>query len=222
MPIVIGLPQSSGNIRPGSPRDSCHHLLMAPSAPDPIRKFIRWFDDAQRAKIPTYEAMALATADSSGKTSVRFVLLKKVDDQGFVFFTDNRSHKGRDLRANSHAALAFYWDLKRRQVRVEGKVEEVSAAESDAYWPTRPRQSRIAANASHQSAPLRSRAKLLAECARLNRKFRRQEVPRPSYWIGYRVRPDAIEFWTHRDHRLHEREIYLRRPRGWQRGLLQP
>jgi pyridoxamine 5'-phosphate oxidase len=189
---------------------------------DPIAKFIRWFDDARRARIPNYEAMALATAVRSGKTSVRFVLLKRLDHRGFVFFTDARSRKGRNLRGNPHASLAVYWQPKGRQVRVEGRVEEITPAEADAYWRTRPRQSQLAATASHQSARLRSRAELLARVARLARKFRGREVPRPPLWTGFRVRPDAIEFWTHREHRLHDREIYLRDGRGWRRDLLQP
>jgi pyridoxamine 5'-phosphate oxidase len=189
---------------------------------DPIAKFLRWLDDAQRAGIPNYEAMALATATRTGKTSVRFVLLKGIDERGFVFFTDARSRKGRELLGNPHASLAIYWQAKGRQVRVEGSVEEVTPAEANAYWPTRPRQSRLAASASHQSARLRSRAELLARFARLARKFRGREVPRPRQWTGFRVRPDAIEFWTHREHRLHDREIYLRFGRQWRRDRLQP
>jgi pyridoxamine 5'-phosphate oxidase len=195
---------------------------MARHGPDPIAKFIRWLEDARRARIPNYEAMALATAARSGKTSVRFVLLKGIDQRGFMFFTDARSRKGRELRGNPHGSLALYWQPKGRQVRVEGRVEEITPAEADAYWPTRPRQSQLAASASHQSARLRARAELLARVARLARKFRGREVPRPPLWTGFRVRPDAIEFWTHREHRLHDREIYLRHGHGWRRDLLQP
>lgn len=195
---------------------------MARHSSDPITKFIRWLNDAQRANIPNYEAMALATAERGGKTSVRFVLLKGVDERGFVFFTDARSRKGRELRNNSQAALALYWQPKGRQVRVEGRVEEVTPEEADAYWPTRPRQSRLAASASHQSARMRSRAELLARFARLARKFKGREIPRPPLWTGFRVCPEAIEFWTNREYRLHEREIYLRNGREWRRDLLQP
>ncbi len=195
---------------------------MARGGDDPIAKFIRWLEDARRAEIPNYEAMALATAARGGKISVRFVLLKGVDQRGFVFFTDARSRKGRELRDNPRASFAHYWHPKGRQIRVEGRVEEVTPEEADAYWATRPRQSQLAASASHQSARLRSRAELLARFARLARKFRGREVPRPSSWTGFRVRPDSIEFWTHREHRLHDREIYLRRGRGWRRDLLQP
>jgi pyridoxamine 5'-phosphate oxidase len=195
---------------------------MARHGHDPIAKFIRWLEDAQRARIPNYEAMALATAARNGKSSVRFVLLKGIDQRGFMFFTDARSRKGRELRSNPHGSLAFYWQPKGRQVRVQGRVEEITAAEADAYWPTRPRQSQLAASASHQSARLRSRAELLARVARLARKFRGREVPRPPLWTGFRMCPDAIEFWTHREHRLHDREIYFRHGRGWRRDLLQP
>jgi pyridoxamine 5'-phosphate oxidase len=195
---------------------------MEPSGHDPIAKFIRWLEDARRVRIPNYEAMALATAARGGKISIRFVLLKGIDQRGFVFFTDVRSRKGRELRDNSRASFAHYWQPKGRQVRVEGRVEEVTPAEADAYWSTRPRQSQLAASASHQSARLRSRAELLARFARLASKFKGREVPRPSYWTGFRVRPDSIEFWTQREHRLHDREIYLRRGRGWRRNLLQP
>ncbi len=189
---------------------------------DPIAKFIRWLDDARGLKIPNYEAMALATAGADGRPSVRFVLLKKIDERGFVFFTDGRSRKGRELRANPHASLAFYWQPKGRQVRVEGRIEEVAPSEADEYWSTRPRQSQVAASVSHQSAPLRSRALLLARVTRLARKIRGREVPRPDEWSGFRLCPDAIEFWTHREHRLHDREIYLRHGNSWRRSLLQP
>jgi pyridoxamine 5'-phosphate oxidase len=195
---------------------------MARSGHDPIAKFIRWLDDARRVRIPNSEAMALATVARGGTTSVRFVLLKGIDERGFVFFTDARSRKGRELRGNPRASLALYWQPKGRQVRVEGRVEEVTPAEADAYWLTRPRQSQLAAIASHQSARLHSRTELLARCGGLAREFRGREVPRPQCWTGFRVRPDAIEFWTHRAHRLHDREIYLRRGRGWRRDLLQP
>jgi pyridoxamine 5'-phosphate oxidase len=189
---------------------------------DPVAKFIRWLEDARGLKIPNYEAMALATAAPDGRPSVRFVLLKGIDQRGFVFFTDSRSRKGRELRANPPASLAFYWQPNGRQVRVEGRVEEVSPSEADEYWSTRPRQSQLAASASYQSARLRSRASLLARVTRLATKLRGREVPRPPGWLGFRLRADVIEFWTHREHRLHDREIYLRHGNNWRRGLLQP
>jgi len=189
---------------------------------DPIAKFIRWLNDARGLKIPNYEAMALATAERSGQPSVRFVLLKGIDQRGFVFFTDSRSRKGRELNANPQASLAFYWQPNGRQVRVEGRVEQVEPPETDEYWSTRPRRSQLAASASYQSARLSSRASLLARVTKLAGKVRGRAVPRPREWLGFRLRPDAIEFWTHREHRLHDREIYLRQGNNWRRELLQP
>ena len=195
---------------------------MAQRSHDPIAKFIRWLNDARRLGIQNYEAMALATAARSGKTAVRFVLLKGIDERGFVFFSDARSRKGRELHGHPHASLALYWQPKGRQVRVEGSVKEVTPQEADVYWATRPRQSQLAASASYQSARLHSRAELLGRYTRLAGELRGREVPRPSWWTGFRVRPDVIEFWTHREHRLHDREIYVRRGREWRRSLLQP
>ena len=195
---------------------------MAQRSHDPIAKFIRWLNDARRLGIQNYEAMALATAARGGKTAVRFVLLKTIDARGFVFFTDARSRKGRELQGNPRASLALYWQPKGRQVRVDGRVREVTAYEADVYWTTRPRQSQLAASTSYQSARLHSRAELLGRYTRLAGELRGREVPRPSWWTGFRVRPDVIEFWTHREHRLHDREIYLRRGRKWRRSLLQP
>lgn len=197
-------------------------MAAADRRSDPIAKFVRWLDDARALQIPNYEAMALATADSTGRPTVRFVLLKGIDQRGFVFFTDRRSRKGRELRSNPRASLAFYWQPNGRQVRVEGRVEDVASSEADEYWSTRPRQSQLAASASFQSAPLRSRASLLARVAKLATKHRGREVPRPGEWSGFRLHPDSIEFWTHREHRLHDRQIYLRDGTKWRRVLLQP
>jgi pyridoxamine 5'-phosphate oxidase len=190
--------------------------------PDPLTRFRRWFAEAGRAGIELPEAMALATADAAGRPSVRFVLLKGADPRGFVFFTDGRSRKGRELRVTPHAALVFYWHEIGKQVRIEGRIVEVSAAEADAYWETRPRGSRLAASASLQSAPLAARAELLAAWRRLDRRYARQPIPRPAAWTGYRVVPRAIEFWTRAEFRLHERERFVRSRGGWRRTLLQP
>lgn len=190
--------------------------------PSPIVKFRRWFADAERTGAPLPEAIALATADARGRPSVRFVLLKEADERGFVFFTDGRSRKGRELAANPEAALAVYWDALGRQVRVEGRVAIVDVAEADAYWATRPRESRLAGATSKQSAPLASRRDLLARWRALGRRHPGDEVPRPPEWQGYRIVPRAIEFWTRGDHRLHERERFERRSGGWTRKLLQP
>jgi pyridoxamine 5'-phosphate oxidase len=188
----------------------------------PIAKFLEWLTDARKARIPNHEAAAVATGTRRGKTSVRFVLLKGADQRGFVFFTDTRSRKGAELARNPFASMAIYWQPMGRQVRIEGKVERVAPGEADAYWKTRPRQSRLAASASHQSATLRARRDLMARFERLAKKFKGRDVPRPRYWSGYRIVPRAIEFWTHREHRLHDRVLYLRRGRRWRRLLLQP
>src|SRR5260370_9977403 len=170
---------------------------MARSGHEPIAKFIRWLEDARRLRIPNYEAIALATEAGSGKISVRFVLLKGIDKRGFVFFTDARSRKGRELRDNPRASFAHYWQPKGRQVRGEGRIEEVTPAEADAYWTILPRQSQLAASASHQSARLRSRAELFARFARLANKLKGREVPRPSYWTGFRDSHASTEFAQH-------------------------
>ncbi len=196
--------------------------MRARNAGDPLARFRLWFRAARRARIPIPEAMALATASRSGVPSVRFVLLKVVDERGFAFFTDTRSPKGRDLARNPRAALVFYWDPIRKQVRVSGRVVAVSGAEADAYWHTRPRESRLAATASYQSAPLVSHAALVARWHRLRARYQGADIPRPPGWRGFRVVPDEIEFWTRRAHRLHHRELFVRTPRGWRRRLLQP
>ena len=178
---------------------------------DPLARFRRWFDEARRARIPLPEAMALATADRAGHPSVRF-----------VFFTDARSRKGRELRDNPRASLALYWHAIGKQVRVEGRTEDVPAADVDRYWQTRPRESRLAALSSTQSARLSARAALLTGWRKFDRRYPGEGVPRPPYWRGFRLVPDTIEFWRHRDHRLHERELFVRTRRGWSRTLLQP
>ncbi len=185
---------------------------MARHGHDPIAKFIRWLEDARRARIPNYEAMALATAARSGKSSVRFVLLKGIDQRGFMFFTDARSRKGRELRGNPHGSLALYWQPKGRQVRVEGRVEEITPAEARA--PSASSCSRESISAASCFSPTPEAAKGVARQS--------ARVARTLLWTGFRVRPDAIEFWTHREHRRHDREIYLRHGRGWRRDLLQP
>lgn len=189
---------------------------------DPIARFRRWYAAAERSGIALPDAVALATADRRGRPSVRYVLLKQVDARGFVFFTDARSRKGAELRANAHAALAFYWDPTGKQVRVEGRVTEVAAAEADAYWETRPRESRLAASVSRQSAPLAAYADLLERWRILGRARRASEVSRPEAWTGFRIVPSAIEFWTRGPHRLHRRERFTRTRGGWTSRLLQP
>ncbi len=198
------------------------HPRARPAAADPVARFRRWYRRAERAGIPLPDAMALATATPDGTPSVRFVLLKGVDARGFVFFTDARSRKGRELRATRRAAVVFYWHLTGKQVRIEGAIEEVSADEADAYWRTRPLESRIAASASTQSAPLESRAALLARWRTMRRAHPSGDVPRPREWTGFRIVPAVIEFWTRGEHRLHDRERFTRRARGWTAERLQP
>jgi pyridoxamine 5'-phosphate oxidase len=189
---------------------------------DPLARFHRWHRAAERAGVPLHDAMALATADRRGVPSVRYVLLKQADARGFVFFTDGRSRKGGELGANPRAAAAFYWDGINRQVRIEGRVVPVSAAEADAYWETRPRASRLAACASLQTATLRRRADIVARWEALRRRYAGGPVPRPATWVGFRIVPRSIEFWSRRAGRLHHREVFERRRGRWRGRLLQP
>jgi pyridoxamine 5'-phosphate oxidase len=189
---------------------------------DPLLRFRRWFEQARSAGIELPEAMALATADVKGRPSVRFVLMKKIDRRGLVFFTNERSRKGHEIGSNAYAAAAFYWDQLHRQVRIEGRVERVAVAEAESYWKTRPRASQLAALASDQSAELASRAALVRRWRRLATQHRGSQVPRPREWTGFRIVPASFEFWTHRAHRLHDRELFVASPRGWRRKLLQP
>jgi len=191
-------------------------------AADPILRFRRWLRDAERAGAPLFEAMALATATRDGVPSLRLVLLKQADPQGFVFFTDARSRKGRELRANPRAAATFHWNTMGRQVRVEGRVVELPGADADAYWATRPRGSQLSGATSFQSRSLASRAALVARRRAAERRFAGIAVPRPVDWRGFRLVPSSIEFWTHRDDRLHHRELFTRRAGTWRTALLEP
>lgn len=192
-------------------------------AVDPILRFQRWFAAARRCEaIAQPEAMALATADARGRPAVRMVLLKSAGNDGFVFYTNTRSRKGLELAANPRASLLFWWGPLGRQVRVEGRVVPVSAAEADAYWATRPRESQLGGAASEQSEPIASRAALIAQWRAVAARYRRDAVPRPPHWSGYRIVPEAIEFWTLRPHRLHDREHFTRTRRGWTMQRLQP
>jgi pyridoxamine 5'-phosphate oxidase len=189
---------------------------------DPIRQFAAWYEHAQAEGIPFPEACALATASRGGHPSARMVLMKHVDERGFVFATSYTSRKGRDLDENPRAALLFHWHPVGRQVRVEGPVEPISAGESDAIFLERPRDSRISALASRQSEPLVLRDQLEARVRELGTELEGREVERPSFWGGYRVKPEAIEFWQHRANRLHIRFLYRRDGDGWTIGQLQP
>jgi pyridoxamine 5'-phosphate oxidase len=182
--------------------------------PDPVKQFQRWFNEARDKVSQLPEAMTLATATTDGRPSARLVLLKQVDDRGFVFYTNYRSSKARDLEANPFAALVFYWPQLERQVRVEGTVTRTSAAESDEYFRSRPRDSQLGALASPQSEVISSRDELERQLAELEAEFRDQEVERPEHWGGYRLKPERIEFWKGRPGRLHDRLLYERQPDG--------
>jgi len=166
--------------------------------------------------------MVLATADGEGRPSARYVLLKAFDERGFVFYTNYDSRKARTLAENPYAALCFYWPSIDKQVRIEGRVERVTDAEADAYFATRPRASQVGAWASTQSAPLASRGDLERRVAEAAARFEGRPVARPPYWSGFRLVPNAIEFWTRDPARLHERELYQRNGSAWTRTLLYP
>ncbi len=176
--------------------------------PNPIKLFQRWYAEAVAADLPMADAMTLATASPDGRPSARMVLLKLVDERGFVFYTNYRSRKSRELDANPYAAVVFHWEALERQVRVEGKVSRVSANESDAYFQTRARESQIGAIASPQSDVIESRAVLEERFRELEEGNRGQIITRPSHWGGYRLTPDQIEFWKGRPGRLHDRLRY--------------
>jgi len=189
---------------------------------EPINQFKRWFEDAVASGMKLPEAMTLATATRDGKPSARVVLLKGFDSDGFVFYTNYRSAKARDLEANPHAALVFYWSQFDRQVRVEGTVERVSTEESRAYFKTRPRESQIGAWASPQSNVIENREVLEARVAELEQLYGDGELECPEHWGGYRVKPTRIEFWKGRLGRLHDRIVYERDGTHWNINRLAP
>jgi pyridoxamine 5'-phosphate oxidase len=166
--------------------------------------------------------MTLATADSEGRPSARVVLLRSVDERGVVFFTNRTSRKGHELAQNPSAAVVLHWWELGRQVRIEGSTEETTVDESSAYWRSRPRGSQLAAWASPQSQPVAERRDLDARVAEVGERFAGDEVPLPPFWGGYRVVPDRVEFWTHREDRLHDRVLYVREADGWRRQRLAP
>ncbi|HXG76977.1 MAG TPA: pyridoxamine 5'-phosphate oxidase [Gaiellaceae bacterium] len=189
--------------------------------PDPLVQLRAWLAEAERVEARP-DAMTLATATPDGRPSARIVLLRGLDERGLVFFTNRRSRKGDELRANARAALVFHWPALGRQARVEGTAEPVPDAESEAYWRTRPRESRLAAWASPQSQVLAGRAELERRFAEAERAFAGSDVPLPSFWGGYRVVPETVELWLHRESRLHDRVRYRREDGGWVRERLAP
>jgi pyridoxamine 5'-phosphate oxidase len=194
------------------------------AADDPLALFSEWLAEAEKSEPNDANAMALATTDADGTPDVRMVLLKGFDANGFVFYSNSESDKGRELAANRNAAAVFYWKSLHRQVRIRGPVEHVSDTEADAYFATRALQSRIGAWASQQSRPLESRLALEAAVAKYAAKFALGGVPRPPYWIGYRIRLLSIEFWSHGVFRLHDRIQFSRpAPQGeWKKQRLYP
>jgi pyridoxamine 5'-phosphate oxidase len=189
---------------------------------DPFTLFDEWFAEAREKELNDPNAMALATAGEDGQPHVRMVLLKGHGAAGFVFYTNEESDKGEQLRENPRAALLFHWKTLRRQVRVEGSVERVAADQADAYFASRSRDSQLGAWASDQSRPLDMRMTFESRFDELSRRFEGQDVPRPPHWGGYRVIPDRIEFWSDRPHRLHERRLFTRDGDAWTEGLLYP
>ncbi|SRR5579871_2975160 len=193
-------------------------------ADEPFRLFAAWFEEAKGAEPSDPEAMALATVDADGLPNVRMVLLKGFDERGFVFYSNEDSRKGHELAANPQASLAFYWKSLRRQVRVRGSVATVSGAEADAYFASRPRSSQIGAWASKQSSPLESRYAFEKAIALKAAQFAVGAVPRPPFWVGYRVTPTVMEFWHERPFRLHDRVEFSRADAGaaWTKTRLYP
>lgn len=195
-------------------------LSETDSDADPLRQFSHWFQQVRDLE-PDPTAMALATTTRDGRPSVRMVLLKEFDASGFVFYTNYRSRKAREIEESGRASLLFFWRSVERQVRVDGAVEQVSAAEADAYFVTRPLESRLSVYASDQSATVESRAALESKLDIARQRYG-ELVPRPGWWGGYRVIPDVMEFWQGRENRLHDRLLYVRQGGAWDRSRLAP
>ena len=195
---------------------------MAAQTADPIQEFLEIFERAKEREVADATRVALATVDSSAHPTVRVVLLKQVDDRGFVFYTNFESRKARHLDENPNAALCFYWPSIDEQIRVEGVVERVTDEEADAYFASRDRGSKVGAWASRQSRPLDSRRTLIGRYLKYQAKFAARQVPRPDFWGGYRLKPERIEFWHNQAHRLHDRFLYVREDDGWRVERLYP
>ncbi len=191
-------------------------------ADEPFRLFGEWLDEATKSEPRDPTAMALATVDADGMPNVRMVLLKGLDDRGFVFYTNTTSQKGQELGERPKAALVFYWKSLNRQIRVRGQVEPVGDSEADAYFATRPRGAQIGAWASQQSAPLESRFALEKAVALYTAKFGMGSIPRPPHWSGFRIVPVSVEFWADRPFRLHDRIVFRRENEAWVKTRLYP
>jgi pyridoxamine 5'-phosphate oxidase len=194
-----------------------------PTEMDPFAWFQRWMAEAEASEPSNPNAMTVVSVGPGGKPSARTILLKGVDPRGFVFYTNTHSRKGDELGANPLVSLLFYWKSRGRQIRIEGRVEPVTAAEADAYYATRPRVSRLGAWASDQSRPLSERSELERRLKCFEEKYPGDDIPRPPHWSGYRVLPDRLEFWQDMPFRLHDRTIFERASDGgWARGKLFP
>lgn len=191
-------------------------------SPDPILQFEQWFQEALNSEVMEPNAMSLGTV-LNGRPSVRIVLLKGFDERGFVFYTNYESRKAKEITGEPHAALTFFWPELQRQIRIEGRIEKVSAKESDDYYASRDRLSRLGAWASPQSSPISDRSELESLVNQVNRRFEGQEeIPRPDHWGGYRVEPDSLEFWQGRASRLHDRIVYRKQAGSWEIERIAP
>lgn len=201
---------------------SQQQLVESEVCEHPIDQFSQWFQQALSAKLLDANAMTLSTATKEGKPSSRIVLLKGIDENGFRFYTNYESRKGRELNENPHAALCFYWAPLERQVRIEGKVEQLSPKESEDYFHQRPRQSQLGAWASKQSTKVKSREVLESRFKEMQEKYRNQEIPLPEFWGGFQLMPQRIEFWQGRKSRMHDRICYEKKNGEWQIFRLAP
>ena len=197
-------------------------LLEEDVKKDPVDQFSVWWEEAVKSDITEVNAMTLATCSLNGMPSARIVLLKGYTKKGFVFYTNYESNKGKELKDNPHAALVFFWKELERQVRIEGTVEKISEAESEAYFQSRPTGSKIGAWASAQSSPIANREEIEKKYLNFSRQFNNTEIPRPPYWGGYIVKPSKIEFWQGRSSRLHDRILYSQQAEGWKIERLSP
>ena len=204
----------------GAEHDQSLELESLPS--DPVVLFRRWYEDAERSGIHLPNAMALATAAADGRPSIRHVLLREIEERGFVFYTNHGSRKGTELAENPRAAFSIYWRELDRQISVTGDVSRVSEEQSDSYFATRPREARLGAWTSRQSSEIGSRDELMERFAAVDTEYPGEEVPRPSFWGGFRIDPISVEFWHGREHRLHDRFLYERTDDGWTIRRLSP
>ena len=189
---------------------------------DPIARFLQIYERAEKEDPGDHTRVALATTDTNGRPSVRMVLLRGIDERGFVFFTNYSSRKAREIEANPQAALCFYWESIKEQVRVEGIVKRTDNDESDIYFTSRERGSQLAAWASKQSSALESRAELLAAYDKAKVRFSEGDVPRPDFWGGFRLHPERIEFWSNKTHRMHDRVVFVYKDDTWAKKRLYP